>query len=99
MVLCGVCLVGFTSTTLLDVRDARCSAIRWLWPQEVTSAFFIYGVFVGAAVATRRNDHLHLSAITEAMTGRTAPGVRGVQPRRRHGGRRSAWWCSAGRIS
>ena len=33
-----------------------------LWPQEVTSTFFIYGVFVGAAVATRRNDHLYLSA-------------------------------------
>jgi TRAP-type C4-dicarboxylate transport system permease small subunit len=39
--------------------------------QEVTSAFFVYGIFVGTAVATRRNDHLFLSAITERMTGRT----------------------------
>jgi TRAP-type C4-dicarboxylate transport system permease small subunit len=32
--------------------------------------FFVYGVFIGAAAATRRNDHLCLSAITEAMSGR-----------------------------
>src|SRR6516162_1974143 len=31
----------------------------------------IYGIFAGAAAATRRNDHLYLSAIAEAMTGRT----------------------------
>ena len=41
-----------------------------LWPQEVTSAFFIYGVFIGAAVATRRNDHLQLSALTEQCAAR-----------------------------
>jgi TRAP-type C4-dicarboxylate transport system permease small subunit len=40
-----------------------------LWLQEVTSTFFTYGVFIGAAVATRRNDHLFLSALTEKMTG------------------------------
>ena len=66
MRLCGVCLVGFTSTTLLDVT-ARIVGHPLLWPQEVTSTFFIYGVFVGASVATRRNDHLQLSAVTEAM--------------------------------
>ena len=69
MVLCGVCLVGFTSTTLLDVA-ARVVGHPLLWPQEVTSAFFVYGVFVGTAVATRRSDHLQLSALTEAMHGR-----------------------------
>lgn len=70
MVLCGVCLAGFTATTLLDVA-ARILGHPLLWPQEVTSAFFIYGVFVGASVATRRGDHLQLSALTEAMSGRT----------------------------
>lgn len=70
MVLCGVFLVGFTSTTLLDVL-ARIVGHPLLWPQEMTSAFFIYGVFVGASVATRRNDHLCLSAMTEAMSGST----------------------------
>jgi TRAP-type C4-dicarboxylate transport system permease small subunit len=70
MLLCGVCLAGFTSTTLLDVA-ARVVGHPLLWPQEVTSAFFIYGVFVGASVATRRSEHLQLSALTEAMGRRT----------------------------
>ena len=69
MLLCGACLVGFTSTTLLDV-GARVLGHPLLWPQEVTSAFFIYGVFIGAAVATRRSDHLQLSAVAEALRGR-----------------------------
>jgi TRAP-type C4-dicarboxylate transport system permease small subunit len=70
MLLCGACLLGFTSTTLLDVI-ARLIGHPLLWPQEATSAFFIYGVFIGASVATRRSDHLQLSALTEAMGGRT----------------------------
>ena len=69
MILCGVCLAGFSSSTLLDVT-ARVVGHPLLWPQEVTSTFFIYGVFIGAAVATRRNDHLYLSAVTEVMTGK-----------------------------
>ena len=70
MQLCGVCLVGFTSTTLLDVV-ARVAGHPLLWPQEMTSAFFIYGVFIGASAATRRNDHLQLLAVTESMSGAT----------------------------
>jgi TRAP-type C4-dicarboxylate transport system permease small subunit len=69
MLLCGLCLAGFTATTLLDIVS-RLTGHALLWPQEVTSAFFIYGVFVGAAVATRRGDHLQLSAIAEALGGR-----------------------------
>jgi TRAP-type C4-dicarboxylate transport system permease small subunit len=69
MSLCGLCLAGVTASTMLDVV-ARVIGHPLLWPQEVTSAFFIYGVFIGAAVATRRNDHLYLSAVTEAMGGR-----------------------------
>ncbi len=37
----------------------------------MTSAFFIYGVFIGASAATRRNDHLQLLALTESMSGAT----------------------------
>ena len=70
MQLCGMCLVGFTSTTLLDVV-ARVAGHPLLWPQEMTSAFFIYGVFIGASAATRRNDHLQLLALTESMSGAT----------------------------
>src|ERR1700733_7354573 len=69
MRLCGVCLIGFASTTLLDVT-AREIGRPLLGPQEVTSAFFVYGVFIGASVATRRSDHLQLSALTEAMGAR-----------------------------
>ena len=68
MVLCGVCLGAFSLSVLLDVLT-RLSGHPWLWLQEVTSTFFTYGIFVGAAVATRRNDHLFLSAITERMAG------------------------------
>jgi TRAP-type C4-dicarboxylate transport system permease small subunit len=40
-------------------------------PQAVSQAFLSYGVFIGAAVATRRNDHLQLLALTESMSGAT----------------------------
>jgi len=38
--------------------------------QEVTTTFFVYGIFIGTAAAARRNDHLYLSAVAEAMVGR-----------------------------
>ncbi len=68
MVLCGVCLAGFTSSVLADVVTREIGH-PWLWLQELTSAWFTYGTFCGTAVATRRQDHLQLSALTEAMTG------------------------------
>ena len=70
MLLCGVCLTGFTVSTLVDVVTREIGH-PVLWLQEVTSAFFVYGIFIGSAVATRRNDHLVLSAITERMRGAT----------------------------
>lgn len=70
MILCGVTLTGFTTTTFLDVAT-RTLGHPWLWLQEVTTTFFVYGIFIGTAAAARRNDHLYLSAITEAMRGRT----------------------------
>jgi TRAP-type C4-dicarboxylate transport system permease small subunit len=70
MLLCGVCLTGFTVATLVDVVTREIGQ-PVLWLQEVTSAFFIHGIFIGSAVATRRNDHLFLSAITERMRGTT----------------------------
>ena len=68
MVLCGICLAGFSTSVFLDVLT-RILHAPWLWLQEVTSTFFVYGTFIGAAAATRRNDHLYLSAITESMHG------------------------------
>ncbi len=68
MVLCGVCLGAFSMSVFLDVLT-RSIGHPWLWLQEVTSTFFTYGIFIGTAAATRRNDHLFLSAITESMRG------------------------------
>src|SRR4029079_7880720 len=68
MVLCGVCIFMFTLTVFLDVVTRTLGA-PWLWLQQVTTAFFAWGVFVGMAAATRRNDHFYLTEITKRMTG------------------------------
>jgi TRAP-type C4-dicarboxylate transport system permease small subunit len=69
MVLCGMCLAGFSGAVFLDVLTREVGH-PWLWLQEVTSAFFTYGIFFGTGVAVRRNDHLYLSAIAERLSGR-----------------------------
>lgn len=70
MMICGVALFGFSLTVTLDIVT-RTIGYPWLWLQEVTSTLFIYGIFVGAAVATRRNDHLYLTAVADALHGRS----------------------------
>src|SRR5437868_1476720 len=69
MMLCGLLLFGFCSTVILDIvtREIR---HPWLWLQEVTSTFFIYAIFTGTAVASRRNDHLYLTAVADNLHGR-----------------------------
>jgi len=69
MVLCGILLFSFCTTVTFDIITRTIGA-PWLWLQEVTSTLFIYAIFIGAAVATRRNDHLYLTAIAEALDGR-----------------------------
>jgi TRAP-type C4-dicarboxylate transport system permease small subunit len=68
MMLCGLTLFGFSVTVSLDILT-RTLGYPWLWLQEVTSTLFIYGIFIGAAVATRRNDHLYLTALADALHG------------------------------
>ena len=68
MILCGVLLFGTASTVTFDIVT-RTIGHPWLWLQEVTQTFFIYGIFIGTAVATRRNDHLYLTAVAEALHG------------------------------
>ena len=68
MILCGVCITMFTLTVFCDVLT-RAIGRPWLWVQEATMTFFIYGIFCGVAAATRRNDHLYLAVLTESMTG------------------------------
>jgi len=69
MLLCGILLFSFCTTVTFDIVTRTIGA-PWLWLQEVTSTLFIYAIFTGAAVATRRNDHLYLTAIAEALDGR-----------------------------
>jgi len=69
MMLCGITLAGFCTSVICDIVTREIGR-PWLWLQEVTSTFFIYGIFIGAAVATRRNDHLYLAAVGDSMTGR-----------------------------
>src|SRR4051812_31507109 len=69
MMLCGLLLFGFCATVMFDIVT-RTIGHPWLWLQEVTQTFFIYAIFVGTAVATRRNDHLYLTAVSEALHGR-----------------------------
>ena len=69
MMLCGLLCFGFSLSVTADIVT-RTIGHPWLWLQEVTSTFFIYGIFVGAAVATRRSDHLYLTAVSESLHGR-----------------------------
>src|ERR1700712_3500439 len=68
MIVCGVLCFGFSLSVTADIVT-RTIGSPWLWLQEVTSTLFIYAIFIGAAVATRRNDHLYLTAISESMHG------------------------------
>jgi TRAP-type C4-dicarboxylate transport system permease small subunit len=68
MILCGVLCFGFSLSVMFDILT-RTIGYPWLWLQEVTSTLFIYAIFIGTAVATRRNDHLYLTAISEALHG------------------------------
>jgi len=68
MMICGVLCFGFSLSVMFDILT-RSIGHPWLWLQEVTSTLFIYAIFIGAAVATRRNDHLYLTAISEALHG------------------------------
>src|SRR5579864_3067586 len=68
MMICGLLCFGFSLSVLFDILT-RTIGHPWLWLQEVTSTLFIYAIFIGAAVATRRNDHLYLTAISDSLHG------------------------------
>lgn len=68
MILCGVCMLTFTLSVFCDVVT-RTIGRPWLWLQLLTTGAFTWGVFIGMAAATRRNDHFYLTEITKRMTG------------------------------
>ena len=55
MILCGVAITGFCVLVMCDIVT-RLIGRPWLWLQEVTMTFFIYGIFIGFAAATRRKN-------------------------------------------
>src|SRR5262249_62131999 len=59
---------GFCLLVLGDIIT-RAIGRPWLWVQEATMTFFIYGIFSGVAAATRRNDHLYLAVLAESLSG------------------------------
>src|SRR5579862_8232891 len=68
MIVCGILCFGFSMSVMFDIVT-RTIGHPWLWLQEVTSTLFIYAIFLGAAVATRRNDHLYLAAVSDSLHG------------------------------
>src|SRR5258707_14169783 len=61
MVLCGATLIGFCTSVVCDIVTRTIGA-PWLWLQEGTSTFFIYGIFIGAAVRPPAHHHPFLVA-------------------------------------
>jgi TRAP-type C4-dicarboxylate transport system permease small subunit len=70
MWLSGLLLATFTITVLLDVTT-RFTGTPILWLQEVTLGAFVWGVFIGGAVAVRRNEHFLLARIATSLQGRS----------------------------
>jgi TRAP-type C4-dicarboxylate transport system permease small subunit len=68
-VLGGACIIGFSTCVLADVIT-RQIGYPWLWLQQLTTGCFAYGVFIGMALAARRNEHMYLSEVVKRMSDR-----------------------------
>jgi len=68
MAACGLCLFGFTLSEFADVV-ARLLHHPLASAQEFSSGFFIWGVFLGGAVAVRRDTNFRIGAISDRWTG------------------------------
>jgi TRAP-type C4-dicarboxylate transport system permease small subunit len=67
-VACCASIIGFTSSVFCDVVTREIGR-PWLWVQQLTTGLFVWGVFIGMALATRRNDHMYLSELLTATRG------------------------------
>lgn len=68
LVLSGLLLLGFISTVVADAA-LRTMLHPWLEAPEWTLGFFVWGCFLGAAVAVRRDQHFRLAAIASGLHG------------------------------
>jgi len=67
-VACGACIIGFSVSVLFDVTTRQIGH-PWLWLQQLTTGCFVYGIFIGMALAARRNEHMYLTEIVQALHG------------------------------
>lgn len=65
----GLSLVVFCMTVLLDVL-LRFSGNPVTWLADLTAGAFVWGLFLGGAVAVRRNQHFYLTAVASSMKGK-----------------------------
>lgn len=63
---CGICIIGFSLSVLFDVAT-RQIGWPWLWLQQLTTGCFAWGVFLGMALAARRNEHMYLSEVVQSV--------------------------------
>jgi TRAP-type C4-dicarboxylate transport system permease small subunit len=68
MVLAGLLLLGFIVSVMADV-GLRILSHPWLEAAEWTLGCFLWGSFLGGAVAVRRNEHFKLAGIATTLRG------------------------------
>lgn len=64
----GAAIIGFSLAVLFDVIT-REFGTPWLWLQQVTTGCFVYGIFIGMALAARRNEHMYLAEVVQNLEG------------------------------
>ena len=85
MIICGVLLFGFSTTVMFDIVTRTIGSSLALAAGSHVRPSSSTAIFIGAAVATRRNDHLYLTALCRSAARHAAAG------RSRSS---SAAWCS-----
>jgi TRAP-type C4-dicarboxylate transport system permease small subunit len=68
-ILCGLAIAGFSLSVLFDVITRQIGS-PWLWLQQLTTGCFAYGIFLGMALASRRNEHMYLAEVVQSLEGR-----------------------------
>src|SRR5712672_2468288 len=68
MIGCGVLCFGFSLSVTADIV-IRTLGHPWLSLKEATSSLVIYAISAGTGLATRRNDHPSLTAVSQAIHG------------------------------
>lgn len=68
IVICGLLLTLFTFAVFVNVVTRELN-VPILWLQELITAAFIWGIFLGGSVAVRRNEHFRLATFVDSLQG------------------------------